>query len=168
MSKKQVIYIATSKNLAQQNKFKVGGVISLNKLENKLSFYNKKISNNNDIFYFAEWFLVNNFKKIKIKLNNLIGNFKENKNYILHYNKLQYLLKSLTSNNNNQTKFICNLNFENLTPLIPEIKYLKKIKYSDFGFDNILIYGNTNDEILKKLEKMHMTKYVNFVFSFQN
>jgi hypothetical protein len=76
MSKKQVIYIATSKNLAQQNKFKVGGVISLNKLENKLSFYNKKISNNNDIFYFAEWFLVNNFKKIKIKLNNLIGNFK--------------------------------------------------------------------------------------------
>jgi|688.fasta_scaffold03124_6 hypothetical protein len=168
MSKKQVIYIATSKTFAQQNKFKVGGVTSLNKLEKKLSSYNEKIFKNNDIFYFAEWFLVNNFKKIKNKLKNLIGNLKQKKNYIIHYKKLQFILKSLTLNlNYDQIEFICNLNFQNLIPLIPEIKYLKKLEYFNVGYNNIIIYGNTNDEILKKLEK-YISLNKEIIFKFKN
>jgi hypothetical protein len=43
--KTQVVYIATSQNYAQQNRFKVGGVESLDKLSSRLSVYNGRSAN---------------------------------------------------------------------------------------------------------------------------
>jgi hypothetical protein len=69
--------------------------------------------------------------------------------------------------NYDQIEFICNLNFQNLIPLIPEIKYLKKLEYFNVGYNNIIIYGNTNDEILKKLEK-YISLNKEIIFKFKN
>jgi hypothetical protein len=53
LPKTQVVYIATSSAYANQNRFKVGGVESLDKLVSRLSVYNTG-SANGDMFYYVD------------------------------------------------------------------------------------------------------------------
>jgi hypothetical protein len=134
LPKTQVVYIATSQNYAQQNRFKVGGVESLDKLSSRLSVYNGR-SANGDSFYFSDWFLVHNFSQIESRLKSLMGRFRENPSkeiYIIHYSKIQYILQYLIEHYNDETdtvnyhlsEFISSLNINNLRPVVPKAQCL--------------------------------------------
>jgi hypothetical protein len=152
--KTQVVYIATSQNYAEQNRFKVGGVESLDKLSSRLSVYNGR-SANGDSFYFSDWFLVHNFSQIESRLKSLMGRFRENPSkeiYIIHYSKIQYILQYLIEHYNDETdtvnyhlsEFISSLNINNLRPVVPKAQCLKKIKISEVG-----LTSNTSELVLK-------------------
>jgi hypothetical protein len=154
LPKTQVVYIATSQNYAQQNRFKVGGVESLDKLSSRLSVYNGR-SANGDSFYFSDWFLVHNFSQIESRLKSLMGRFRENPSkeiYIIHYSKIQYILQYLIEHYNDETdtvnyhlsEFISSLNINNLRPVVPKAQCLKKIKISEVG-----LTSNTSELVLK-------------------
>jgi hypothetical protein len=98
LPKTQVVYIATSTSYANQNRFKVGGVESLDKLASRLSTYNTG-SASGDLFYYAEWFLVHNYKEIEDRLKDLLGRFRDQKPkeiYIMHYHNLFNIPHDLT------------------------------------------------------------------------
>ena len=177
LPKTQVVYIATSSLYASQNTFKVGGVESLDKLESRLCTYNSR-SSTGDPFYYADWFLVHNYREIENRLKDLIGRFREQISkeiYVLHYTKLLYILKYLVDNYNeevdvvnaNLADFIASLDTGNLDPFVPKAKYLKSIKIKSVGQPTVKIEANTDAEIVQKLEeyfkKMDMcTKSVTF------
>jgi len=177
LPKTQVVYIATSSTLANQNTFKVGGVESLNKLESRLLQYNSAFTTGNP-FYYTDWFLVHNYREIENRLKDLIGRFREQISkeiYVLHYTKLLYILKYLVDNYNeevdvvnaNLADFIASLDTGNLDPFVPKAKYLKSIKITSVGQPTVKIEANTDAEIVQKLEeyfkKMDMcTKSVTF------
>jgi len=163
LPKTQVVYIATSPNYAQQNRFKVGGVEKLSKLKSRLAVYNSR-SANGDVFYFSDWYLVHNYKEIETRLKDLLGRFRDNKAkeiYVLHYTKLKYILKYLIDNYNEETDvvnnhlvdFISSLDSNQLRPVVPKKKCLKSIKISEVGHPDIEIEGNTNQEIEQKLKQ---------------
>ena len=143
LPKTQVVYIATSSLYASQNTFKVGGVESLDKLESRLCTYNSR-SSTGDPFYYADWYLVHNYREIENRLKDLIGRFREKitkEMYVLHYTKLVYILKYLVDNYNeevdvvnaNLADFIASLDTGNLDPVVPKAKYLKSIKIKTVG-----------------------------------
>ena len=163
LPKIQVVYIATSSLYASQNTFKVGGVESLDKLESRLCTYNSR-SSTGDPFYYADWFLVHNYKEIESRLKDLIGRFREKitkEMYVLHYTKLLYILKYLVDNYNeevdvvnaNLAEFIASLDTGNLRPVVPAEKCLKSIKIKPVGQPNVKIEANTDLEIAQKLEE---------------
>jgi hypothetical protein len=160
--KTQVVYIATSQNYAQQNRFKVGGVESLDKLSSRLSVYNGR-SANGDSFYFSDWFLVHNYSQIETRLKSLMGRFRENQSkeiYIIHYSKIQYILQYLIEHYNDETdtvnyhlsEFISSLNINNLRPVVPKAQCLKKIKISEVGKPDVILTSNTSESLVVKLK----------------
>jgi hypothetical protein len=177
LPKTQVVYIATSSAYANQNRFKVGGVESLDKLVSRLSVYNTG-SANGDMFYYADWFLVHNYKDIESRLKDLMGRFRDQKSkemYVVHYTKLLYILEYLINNYNEEVdivnahlvEFISSLDKRNLKPVVPKEKCLKSIKIKSVGQPTIKIEANTDLEIVQKLEdhfrKMNIdTKSVTF------
>ena len=160
--KTQVVYIATSPNYAQQNRFKVGGVESEDKLISRLSTYNGR-SATGDLFYFSDWFLVHNYREVENRLKDLLGRFRDNKSkeiYVLHYTKLKYILQYLVDNYNEETDlvnkhlldFISSLDSNVVESYVPKERCLKKIKISEVGKPDFEIEGNTNEELEKKIE----------------
>jgi len=158
----QVVYIATSPNYAQQNRFKVGGVESEDKLISRLSTYNGR-SATGDLFYFSDWFLVHNYREVENRLKDLLGRFRDNKSkeiYVLHYTKLKYILQYLVDNYNEETDlvnkhlldFISSLDSNVVESYVPKERCLKKIKISEVGKPDFEIEGNTNEELEKKIE----------------
>jgi hypothetical protein len=162
LPKTQILYIATSQNYAQQNKFKVGGVESLDKLESRLSTYNSRSASGDD-FYYSEWFLVHNYREIENRLKDLLGRFRDRKSkeiYVLHYNKLDYIVRYLTNHYNDEVDlvnehlldFISYLDEHILRPIVPLMEPLKKLEYRSVGHKDIIITGNSDSEIHTKLE----------------
>jgi hypothetical protein len=163
LPKTQVVYIATSSLYASQNTFKVGGVESLDKLESRLCTYNSR-SSTGDPFYYADWFLVHNYREIENRLKDLIGRFREKitkEMYVLHYTKLVYILKYLVDNYNEEVdvvnaklaEFIASLDTGNLRPVVPAEKCLKSVKIKTVGQPTVRIEANTDLEIAQKLEE---------------
>ena len=173
LPKTQVVYIATSSDLASKNTFKVGGVESLKKLESRLLQYNSAFTTENP-FYFTEWHLVHNYREIENRLKDLIGRFREKitkEMYVLHYTKLVYILKYLVDNYNEEVdvinaklaEFIASLDTGNLRPVVPPSvaaalrlpaeKCLKSIKIKSVGQPDVKIRANTDLEIVQKLEE---------------
>ena len=177
LPKTQVVYIATSSTLANQNTFKVGGVESLNKLESRLLQYNSAFTTGNP-FYYTDWFLVHNYREIESRLKDLIGRFREKitkEMYVLHYTKLLHILDYLVDYYNeevdvvnaNLADFIASLDTGNLDPVVPKARCLKSIKIKSVGQPDVKIRANTDAEIVQKLEeyfkKMNMcTKSITF------
>ena len=163
LPKTQIVYIATSENYANQNRFKVGGVESLDKLAPRLSSYNGR-SASGDEFYYAEWYTVHNYRDIEIRLKNLLGRFRDKASkeiYILHYTKLEYILSYIITHYNDETDhvnehladFISSLDTHNLRPVVPPNKHLKKITIADAGRPDVEITGNSFEEIENKLRQ---------------
>ena len=126
--KNQVIYIATTKMYAGQNIFKVGGVSSENRLQNRLSQYNTgRISE--DCFYYCFMLKCNNFHHMENRIKEILSEFKYNKEkemYVLNYRVLQEIISFLVENYNNEidrlNEFMNNIlqNMSRLEPIIPE------------------------------------------------
>lgn len=175
--KTQVVYIATSTSFANQNRFKVGGVESLDKLESILCTYNSRSSSREaaapegdtgDMFYYAEWFLVHKHSDIEIRLRNLLKRFREKRNkemYVLNYAKLVQILEYIVNHYNDKTDKINNHLAEliasidpKMTLVVPEVKYLKLIEIECVGHPTIIIRANTNLELVQKVEEYFTKK----------
>ena len=160
--KTQVVYIATSTSYANQNRFKVGGVESLDKLASRLSTYNTG-SANGDLFYYAEWFLVHNYKEIEDRLKDLLGRFRDQKPkeiYIMHYHNLFNILEYLVEHYNDEVdlvnshivKYIDSLDRKNTIPFVPKEKCLKSVKIKTVGQPTVKIEASSDLELMQKLE----------------
>ena len=161
LPKTQVVYIATSSSFAKQNRFKVGGVESLEKLESRLLTYNSR-SSTGDMFYYADWFLVHNYREIENRLKDLLGRFREQitkEMYVLNYTELFQILEYLINHYNEEVDVV-NAHLAVLIasldpgrePVVPEVKCLKSIKIKSVGQPTVKIEANTDLEIVKKLE----------------
>jgi hypothetical protein len=162
LPKSQVVYIATSASYANQNRFKVGGVESLDKLSSRLSTYNTR-SASGDLFYYAEWFMVHSYKEIEGRLKDLLGRFRDTKPkeiYVMHYTNLLKVLEYLISHYNEEvdsvnsyiSTYIASLDRRNLRPVVPKEKCLKSIKIKSVGQPTVEIQANTDAEVVQKLE----------------
>jgi hypothetical protein len=127
--KTQVVYIATSRNYAKQNRFKPGGVESIEKLPSRFSTYNSR-SAAGDEWYYSDTFLVADYRQIESRLKDLLGRFRDKKSkeiYTLHYTNIKYIVGYLCNHYNDEvddvnsklTDFISNLDAHHLRPYIP-------------------------------------------------
>jgi prophage antirepressor-like protein len=123
------IYISTSKAYASQNRFKVGGVESVEKLKPRFSGYNGR-SSVDDMWYYSDLFKVANFKAAEKHIEDVLGRFRERKNkeiYVLHYSDLRRYVEWICENyeveiekfNQELDVLISNLNKYKLRPVIP-------------------------------------------------
>lgn len=135
MEPTQVMYISTSKNYAAQNRFKVGGVESIQKLEGRLNNYNSR-SAQGDEFFFSAIFMVPDYRNVEKRLQSLIGRFRDKATkeiYIMHHTNLEYIVQFLCDHfidemeevNEKLSQFIENLNVRTLRPIIPPPKEFK-------------------------------------------
>jgi hypothetical protein len=163
--KKQVVYIVTSRKDALQNRFKVGGVESEDKLMSRLSTYNRG-STTGDLFYFSDWFLVHNYKEVENRIKDLLGNFKDKKSedvYVLNYPNLKYILQFLVDVNYSAQADLVNAHLSDFFSLVdatsfcklcvPKRKCLIKITISFVGKPDVVIEGDTYKEVKKKWEQ---------------
>ncbi|CCV01777.1 hypothetical protein IIV22_100L [Invertebrate iridescent virus 22] len=123
------IYISTSKAYAGHNRFKVGGVESMDKLKPRFSGYNGR-SSIDDMWYYSDLFKVANFKAAEKRIEDVLGRFRERKNkeiYVLHYNDLRRYVEWICNHYEDEIKkfnteldvLIGNLNQYQLRPVIP-------------------------------------------------
>ena len=149
--KTQVIYIATSRNYARQNRFKPGGVESIEKLPSRFSTYNSR-SAAGDEWYYSDTFLVADYRQIESRLKDLLGRFRDKKGkeiYILHYSNMRYIVEYLCNHYNDEvddvnaklTDFISNLNSHHLRPFIPPPASVQYANITTLRED----YGNKYD-----------------------
>jgi hypothetical protein len=158
----QIIYIATSVNYAKQNRFKIGGVLTLDHLEGRLATYNSRSANGDDFFY-VEWYQVVCYRDIEKRLETLIGRFRDRKTkemYILHYTNLKYIVEYIITHYNEETdtvnqqleEFIKNLNRRELRPAIVQPKPLNRVQIQRVGQPDVVITTNTTESLVTRLE----------------
>jgi len=158
----QVIYIATSLNYSKQNRFKVGGVATLEHLEGRLATYNTRSANGDDFFY-TEWYSVVCFRVVEKILETLIGRFKDRKAkeiYIMHYTNLKYVVEYVIANyneevetiNQNLSEFITNLNRRKLRPVAVVPKALARVQIQQVGHPDVVITTDTREKLICRLE----------------
>lgn len=123
------IYISTSKAYAGHNRFKVGGVESMDKLKPRFSGYNGR-SSVDDMWYYSDLFKVANFKAAEKRIEDVLGRFRERKNkeiYVLHYSDLRRYVEWICDHYEDEIEkfnieldvLIGNLNRHQLRPVIP-------------------------------------------------
>jgi hypothetical protein len=130
-----IIYIATSHNYANQNRFKVGGVSNHKLLKRRLSCYNGR-SASGDEWYFTYLFPVADFTQVENRVKDAIGRFRDKKNkeiYVLHYFSLVQTVLYLCQNYNNEVKKINKklteyVNLLHSKPFIPDMISPNQIK----------------------------------------
>jgi hypothetical protein len=160
----QIIYIATSVNYAKHNRFKIGGVATLEHLEGRLATYNTRSANGDDFFY-TEWYHVVSYRDIEKRLETLIDRFKDRRTkeiYTLHYTNLKYIVEYIIAHYNEETdiinekieEFIRNLNRRTLRPVVVEPKPLNRVQISRIGQPDIVITTNTTESLKDKLESL--------------
>jgi len=160
LDKTQIVYIATSKNYARRNRFKVGGVESEDKLGSRLYTYNTRSANGDDFFYTNRYF-VHNYKEIENRLKDLVGNFRDRKNkeiYILHYSHLTYIVEYLIDHYNDEVDeinkkledFIKVLNIRQLKPI--DVKPLNIAYIQQTGHPDVTLVADSADSLTLKME----------------
>jgi hypothetical protein len=176
----QIIYIATSQNYANQNRFKIGGVLTLGHLEGRLATYNTGRANGDEFFY-VEWFQVVCYKDMEKRLETLIGRFKDSRRkemYILpssalrsmaptgakpplvHLTNLKYIVEYIVTHYNEETdminerlgEFIKNLNRRELRPSIVQPKPLNRVQIQRVGQPDVVITTNTTESLITRIE----------------
>jgi prophage antirepressor-like protein len=93
--KDQIIYIATTKTYAKQNRFKIGGVKSRSLLRGRLSTYNtgRPVG---DKMYFAYLAETTDYQHLEQRIKRIIGDHIDtNEMYNLHYDSVQPLVEYL-------------------------------------------------------------------------
>jgi hypothetical protein len=164
--KTQVIYIATSRNYARQNRFKPGGVESIEKLPSRFSTYNSR-SAAGDEWYYSDTFLVADYRQIESRLKDLLGRFRDKKGkeiYILHYSNMRYIVEYLCNHYNDEVDdvnaklndFISNLNTHHLRPFIPppaSVQYANITTLREDGTaTNTTLEAKSNQDFITQLK----------------
>ena len=125
----EIIYIATCDSYAKRNRFKIGGVQSSDKLQQRLSTYNTR-SANGDMFYYSDIFMVADYHHAEARVKDLIGRFVDKKGkefYQLHYMELREIIKYICERyteeieriNEGLSTLIASLNVKRLRPVVP-------------------------------------------------
>jgi hypothetical protein len=126
----EVIYISTSEAYAANNRYKVGGVESMDKLKPRFSNYNGR-SSVEDVWYYSDLFRVANFKAAEKRIEDVLGRFRDRKNkemYVLHYDDLRRYIEWICEHyegeiekfNQDIDMLIRNLNRHARKPVIPK------------------------------------------------
>jgi hypothetical protein len=165
--KTQVIYIATSRNYARQNRFKPGGVESADKLASRFSTYNSR-SAAGDEWYYSDTFLVADYRQIENRLKDLLGRFRDKKGkeiYIMHYTNIRYIVEYLCTHYNDEvdevntklTEFISNLNCHYLRPVVPppsQVTYANITTLKEDGTaTNTTLSANSQQDFINQLKE---------------
>ncbi len=166
MEATQVVYIATSPSYANQNRFKVGGVESTEKLKGRLSTYNSR-SASGDEFYYSDIFIVMDYKQIESRLKSLMSRFRDvatKEIYILHYTNIKHIVQYFCDHYNEEldyvnehlTKFISDINRYNLRPIIPKKTSFNLAKITSCRADGsvatAVIETNSTRALVDKIE----------------
>ena len=125
----ETVYISTSRTYASNNRFKVGGVEGMAKLNPRLAGYNGR-SSVDDLWYYSDIFRVANFKAAEKRIEDVLGRFRERKNkeiYVLHYTDLRRYVEWICEHYEDEIEkfneeldvLIGNLNRHNLRPIVP-------------------------------------------------
>ena len=125
----EVIYIATCDSYAKRNRFKIGGVQSSDKLQQRLSTYNTR-SANGDMFYYSDIFMVADYHHAESRVKDLIGRFVDKKGkefYQLHYTELREIIRYICDRyteevekiNEGLSRLVASLNVQRLRPVVP-------------------------------------------------
>lgn len=125
----EVIYIATCNSYAKHNRFKIGGVQSSDKLQQRLSTYNTR-SANGDMFFYSDIFMVADYRHAESRVKDLIERFIDRKGkefYQLHYTELKEIVKYICERyteevetiNDGLSRLVASLNVQRLRPVIP-------------------------------------------------
>ena len=103
--KTQIFYIVTSKAMAKDGDFKIGGTDSAASVKKRLSIYNTGSSGvNPDLsFYFVALFEVSNYKQVESRVKELLSSFRSKRNpntenFNLHYNIFRPLIELIVEN----------------------------------------------------------------------
>jgi len=140
-NKNSYIYIATSRQYANQNAFKIG---KSDNLKNRLSSYNTNRTLN-DKFYYCFYEKVFNVNKVESIINDLLEDFKDKKEkemFILHYKYLLNLVELVIKNINEPYDYLNKLiktellTMYDLKPFIPK----------ELNIDNLIV-----DELKKQI-----------------
>jgi hypothetical protein len=105
--KDEIIYIATTKAYAKQNRFKIGGVKSRSLLKPRLCTYNTGRSDG-DKMYFAFITETTDYHHLEQRINKIIGDHKEHTGaemYNLHYDSLYPLIEYLADRFDEEIKY---------------------------------------------------------------
>ena len=105
--KDEIIYIATTKAYAKQNRFKIGGVKSRSLLKPRLCTYNTGRSDG-DKMYFAFITETTDYHHLEQRINKIIGDHKEHTGaemYNLHYDSLYPLIQYLADRFDDEIKY---------------------------------------------------------------
>jgi prophage antirepressor-like protein len=105
--KDEIIYIATTKAYAKQNRFKIGGVKSRSLLKPRLCTYNTGRSDG-DKMYFAFITETTDYHHLEQRINKIIGDHKEHigaEMYNLHYDSLYPLIEYLADRFDEEIKY---------------------------------------------------------------
>jgi hypothetical protein len=99
-----MVYVSTSRSYAAQHRFKVGGVESRRRLKGRLSDYNGR-SASGDEWYFCNVIEVADFRKTEMRIDDIIGRFRDKKEkelYIMSYQHLLYIVNFICTHHNEE------------------------------------------------------------------
>jgi prophage antirepressor-like protein len=126
--KNHVVYVATTKTYALNNRFKIGGVKSMSLLKGRLSTYNsgRPIG---DKMYYAHIVSCVNYTHLEAKIKEVLGAHREVEDaevYNLHYNDVKFFVDFLSTRYNEEIdphetridELVANV--LNLKPVVPE------------------------------------------------
>jgi phage anti-repressor protein len=177
LKKEEIFYIATTDLYAKNNRFKYGGIITINDLNNRLNNYNIGRAEG-DLFYFVKVIKCHKYKHIENCIDMLLKGFKDkvfSKKEMVHmrYPEFIQLIEFILENHNKDIEFINEhgkrflQNTINLEPVLPQpldmgdyviIKRrkngyeseLQKINVSDWSEDKV-------QDLLKRLVSQYAT-----------
>ncbi len=166
-NKEEIIYIATTKDYASKNYFKVGGCESKRQLKKRLNQYNTGRPSN-DMYYYAFISTTNCFVKLENRIKDILFDFLENKDkemYVIHYKCLKQVVDVVCNNYNNEigmaNDIIKNImdGMLSLEPEIPDKVNLNDEVIIEYARDGIItdkvrleIKDNDMNEVHKRIQ----------------
>jgi prophage antirepressor-like protein len=123
--KNHVVYVATTKTYALNNRFKIGGVKSMSLLKSRLSTYNSGRPVG-DKMYYAHIVSCVNYVHLEAKIKEVLGAHREVEDaevYNLHYNDVKFFVDFLSTRYNEEI----DLHDEKLDQLVSNVLNLKPV-----------------------------------------
>jgi hypothetical protein len=142
--------------------FKVGGVATIDRLENRLAQYNSGRARGDD-FFFSEWYTVTCYTDVEKRLETLVGRFRDSKRkeiYVMHYTNLKYIVEYIINRCDEEIdevtrqleEFIRNLDRRQLRPVIVQPKPLNRVQIQRVGQPDVVITTNTTESLITRIE----------------
>jgi hypothetical protein len=142
--------------------FKVGGVATIDRLENRLAQYNSGRARGDD-FFFSEWYTVTCYTDVEKRLETLVGRFRDSKRkeiYVMHYTNLKYIVEYIINRCDEEIdeitrqleEFIRNLDRRQLRPVIVQPKPLNRVQIQRVGQPDIVITTNNTPSLIERIE----------------